>query len=73
MTIKDGHPRWAYVYDEYYNCVKTAQRHTWRDYAELADDTRYAPKYKELYAKRKETIEQVFADTKEKHALSQIP
>ena len=27
------------------------------------------PKYKELYKRRKETIERVFADAKEKHAM----
>jgi hypothetical protein len=51
------------------DCVKTVQRHLWKDYEELADDARYTPKYKDLYAKRKETIERVFADAKEKHAM----
>jgi hypothetical protein len=49
--------------------VKTVQRHIWKDYEELADDARYTPEYKDLYAKRKETIERVFADAKEKHAM----
>ena len=35
----------------------------------MADDARYTPKYKELYKRRKETIERVFADAKEKHAM----
>ena len=51
------------------NCVKTVQRHIWKEYEELADDARYTPEYKELYEKRKETIERVFADAKEKHAM----
>ena len=51
------------------NCVKTVLRHVWKDYEELADDARYTPEYKELYAKRKETIERVFADAKEKHGM----
>ena len=51
------------------DCVKTVQRHIWRDYGELADDVRYTPKYRELYKRRKETIERVFADAKEKHAM----
>ena len=51
------------------NCVKTVQRHIWKDYEVLADDARYTPEYKDLYAKRKETIERVFADAKEKHAM----
>jgi hypothetical protein len=51
------------------DCVKTVQRHIWKDYEELADDARYTPEYRDLYAKRKETIERVFADAKEKHAM----
>ncbi len=51
------------------DCVKTVQRHIWKDYEELADDARYTPKYQSLYRRRKETIECVFADAKEKHAM----
>lgn len=51
------------------DCVKTVQRHIWKDYEELADDARYTPEYQELYQKRKEKIERVFADAKEKHAM----
>jgi len=51
------------------DCVKTVQRHIWKDYEELAEDARHTPKYRELYARRKETIERVFADAKEKHAM----
>ena len=51
------------------DCVKTVQRHVWKDYEELADDARYTPEYRELYQRRKETIERVFADAKEKHAM----
>ena len=35
----------------------------------MADDARYTPQYRELYKRRKETIERVFADAKEKHAM----
>ena len=35
----------------------------------MADDARYTPKYRDLYKQRKETIERVFADAKEKHAM----
>ena len=35
----------------------------------MADDARYTPEYRELYKRRKETIERVFADAKEKHAM----
>ena len=50
-------------------CQKTVTRHIWKDYEELADNARYTPQYRDLYAKRKETIERVFADAKEKHAM----
>ena len=39
------------------------------EYEELADDARYTPEYQSLYRRRKETIERVFADAKEKHAM----
>lgn len=48
---------------------KTVTRHVWQDYIELADDARYTPEYMELYARRKETIERVFADAKENHGM----
>ena len=51
------------------DCVKTVQRHIWRGYEDLADDVRYTPQYQKLYKRRKETIERVFADAKEKHAM----
>jgi hypothetical protein len=35
----------------------------------MAEDFRYTPKYAALYELRKETIERVFADAKEKHAM----
>ena len=39
---------------------------------ELAEDARYTPEYQELYKKRKETIEQVFADAKALYALQRL-
>ena len=51
------------------DCVKTVKRHIWKEYEELADDARYTPEYQELYRRRKEKIERVFADAKEKHAM----
>ena len=51
------------------DCVKVVTRHIWKDYEELADDARYTPEYADLYKRRKETIERVFADAKEKHAM----
>ena len=38
-------------------------------YIELAEDYRHAPEYSDIYKLRKETIERVFADAKEKHAM----
>ena len=51
------------------DCVKTVTRHIWKGYEELADDARYTPFYARMYKLRKETIERVFADAKEKHAM----
>ena len=51
------------------DCVKTVQRRIWKDYNELTDDTRYMPESQELYQRRKESIEQVFTDAKEKHVM----
>lgn len=53
--------------------VKTVARHIWKAYEEQADDVRYMPKYQTLYQKRKETIERVFADAKEKHGMRYTP
>jgi len=48
---------------------KVVPRHVWADYMELAEDVRLSPQGKEIYQKRKETIERVFADAKEKHFM----
>ena len=49
--------------------VKTVAKHIWSDYLETVEDIRHTPEYRELYERRKETIERVFADAKEKHAM----
>ena len=41
--------------------VKTVLRHIWKNYGELTDDARYAPKFRELYARRKATIKKNMA------------
>ena len=51
------------------DCVKTVQRHIWKGYEEKAGDARYTPAYAQLCMRRKETIEWIFADAKEKHAM----
>ena len=35
----------------------------------MAEDVRHSPEGKAVYALRKETVERVFADAKEKHAM----
>jgi hypothetical protein len=48
---------------------KLIQRHVWEQYLEEADHLRHTQENKNIYAKRKETIERVFADAKEKHGM----
>ena len=52
---------------------KTVTKHIWDDYLDKAEDIRHTPEYKDLYDKRKETIERVFADAKEKYAMRYTP
>jgi hypothetical protein len=48
---------------------KVVTRHICQEYVEVADHLRLNPEVKEIYTKRKETIERVFADAKEKHGM----
>ena len=48
---------------------KVVVRHVWADYIDMAEDIRLTPKGKDLYAKRKETIERIFGTAKEHHAM----
>ena len=48
---------------------KVVTRHVWEEYMELAEEVRHSPQGKEIYKLRCETIERVFADAKEKHAM----
>ena len=48
-------------------------RHIWAKYIEIAEDWRHTKLFKEVYAQRKETIERVFADAKEKYAMRFSP
>ncbi len=48
---------------------KTYTMHVWHEYLDNLNDVRFALKYDGLYKQRKETIERVFADAKEKHAM----
>lgn len=51
------------------NHQKLIQRHVWEKYVEEADHLRHHQDVKMIYSKRKETIERVFADAKEKHGM----
>ncbi|MDM5296486.1 IS1182 family transposase [Peribacillus simplex] len=48
---------------------KVVTRHIWQTHVEEADHLRHHQDVKPIYAKRKETIERVFADAKEKHGM----
>ncbi|WP_110927851.1 IS1182 family transposase [Bacillus massiliglaciei] len=48
---------------------KIIERHIWAQYVEEADHLRHQNDIKQIYARRKETIERVFADAKEKHGM----
>ncbi len=48
---------------------KNYERHIWAQYVEEADHLRHQHDIKQIYARRKETIERVFADAKEKHGM----
>ena len=49
--------------------VKTVLKHIWSDYIERAEDFRHSLEGKYTYRLRSQTIERVFADAKEKHAM----
>ena len=51
------------------NHVKVVIRHIWENYMEQVEDIRHTTGSREIYKKRKETIERVFADAKGKHAM----
>ncbi len=52
---------------------KTVAKHIWSNYLETVEDIRHTPECQKLYKRRKETIERVFADAKEKHAMRYAP
>jgi len=51
------------------DCTKLVTRHIWAHYVEEAEHLRHTEINKEIYEQRKETIERVFADMKEKHGM----
>lgn len=48
---------------------KLVTKHIWWEYLEKVEDYRHTYGIRELYDRRKETIERVFADAKEKHSM----
>lgn len=48
---------------------KSLQRHVWEDYKDAMYQFTHTDEGKEIYARRKETIERSFADSKELHGL----
>lgn len=51
------------------NHVKVITRHIWEDYMEICEDIRHTKGSKDIYAKRKETIERLFGTAKEYHGF----
>ena len=49
--------------------VKVVTRHVWEDYMEKAEEIRHTLGNKEIYARRKETIERIFGTAKEHHGF----
>lgn len=47
------------------NCQKIVTRHIWEAYMEICEDIRHTQGMKELYGRRKETIERIFGTAKE--------
>lgn len=48
---------------------KIIEHHIWAHHVEEAEHLRHQDDIKQIYARRKETIERVFADAKEKHGM----
>lgn len=51
------------------NHTKVVTRHVWEDYKEQVNNNRFEAIGKKIYARRKETIERSFADSKQLHGL----
>ena len=49
--------------------MKVVTRHVWEDYLEACEDIRYTIGMRDLYQKRKETIERLFGTAKEAHGF----
>lgn len=49
--------------------TKTITRHIWEDFVDEVNELRYTEEWKEIYPLRKQSIERVFADCKEKFGM----
>ena len=49
--------------------VKVVERHIWESYMEMCEDIRHTLGMRDLYSKRKETIERIFGTAKENHGF----
>ena len=49
--------------------VKVVMRHVWENYMEICEDIRHTIGIRDLYQKRKETIERLFGTAKESHGF----
>ena len=80
-TDRDGHRVYRSTPKNCVNCPcrekcganekgqKLMQRHIWQEYIDEAEAIRKTELGQSIYAMRKQTIERVFADAKEKHAM----
>jgi transposase len=51
------------------NHQKVISRHVWAEYIDICEDIRLSKGTKEIYDKRKETIERIFGTAKERHQM----
>ncbi len=51
------------------NHQKVVMRHIWEGYMEACEDIRHAPGMKDIYDKRKQTVERLFGTAKENHGM----
>ena len=80
-TDRDGKRTYRSIPEQCRNCPcktkcganekgqKVHTTHIWQEYLDLVEQIRKTERAREIYAQRKETIERVFADAKEKHAM----
>ncbi len=80
-TNRDGYREYKSCSHECANCqflhqctesqnhTKVVTRHIWEDYIEQCEDIRHTSGNKELYEKRKETVERLFGTAKEHHGF----